>query len=71
MSCYMRHMQPMLEVLGLENDKANRKRVDLAIRKALEMPEGVHCPEVWAEIKALSDEDRDALPAKVATVLGL
>jgi hypothetical protein len=69
MSCYMRHMDWLLEALDLPNDKGERKRVDMAIRRALELPEGVHCPEVWAAIKALSDEQRAGLPPLVREVL--
>lgn len=71
MSCYMRQMHWMFDALGLEYDKANRKRADLAIREILEMPDDAHCPEVWAAIKALTDDERAGLPAEVAKVLGV
>lgn len=71
MSCYMRHMAWLIDALGLENDTSNRKRVDTAIREALGMePDAVHCPEVWAAIKALSEDERLALAPRVAEILG-
>ena len=71
MSCYLRQMHSLFETLGLEYDKPNRKRVDGAIRTIVGAPADAHCPEVWASIKAMTDEERDELPARVADVLGL
>jgi hypothetical protein len=48
----------MFEALDLENDTGNRHRLDRAIKKALEMEPDTPCPEVWAYLKALSDEER-------------
>jgi hypothetical protein len=64
-------MHSLFETLGLEYDKPNRKRVDGAIRTIVEAPAEAHCPEVWTSIKAMPDTDREALPARVAEVLGL
>jgi hypothetical protein len=69
MTCYQRHLRPLFESLGLEYDKANRERVDAAIRQVLGVAEGAHCPEVWAAIKALSPAERDELPARVGDAL--
>jgi len=68
-TCYMGHMQWMFDALGIPDDKKNRKRVDAAIRQALAMDEGAHCPEIWAAIKALSPDERDALVPKVGDAL--
>ena len=70
MTCYMRHMKPLFETLGLAYDEPNRRRVDGAIRDTLGMGSEPHCPEVWAAIKAMSDEEREALPERVAEQLG-
>jgi hypothetical protein len=67
----MRQMHPLFETLGLSYDKPNRKRVDSAIRTIVDAPADAHCPEVWASIKAMTDGERDELPARVAEVLGL
>lgn len=69
MTCYQRHLRWLFDALDLEYDKANRTRVDTAIREVLGLAQGVHCPEVWSSIKALQPEDRDSLPARVAEVL--
>ena len=70
MSCYMRHLVSLFETLGIEYDKANRKLVDTAIREALSIGGDAHCPEVWSTIKALSEQEREDLPALVAEKLG-
>ena len=69
MTCYQRHLGSLFESLGLEYDKANRARVDAAIREVLGVAEGAHCPEVWSAIKALTPAERDDLPSRVAEVL--
>lgn len=68
MTCYMRHLGDVFDSLGLENDKRTRDRVDRAIRDALDVPDGAHCPEVWSAVKAVP---RDELTAVVAEQLGL
>jgi hypothetical protein len=70
MSCYLRQMRSLFDTLGLEYDKANRARVDAAIRETLGMGEGVHCPEVWSAIKALPPQRFADLPGQVAERLG-
>jgi hypothetical protein len=57
----MRHMTWLFEALDLPYDKAERKRVDAALRQELGIGEDAHCPEVWASVKALSDDERLAL----------
>ena len=69
MTCYQRHLGWLFESLGLEYEKANRVRVDTAIREVLGVAEGAHCPEVWSAIKALTPAERDDLPWRVAEVL--
>lgn len=71
MSCYMRHMAWLMDALELENDSSSRKRVDMAIREALGMdPDAVHCPEVWAAIKGLPEDERLTLVPRVGEILG-
>jgi len=69
MTCYMRHLGQLFEVLGLEYDAASRARVDAAIRDTLGLGPGPACPEVWAALKALSADERDALPSQVVARL--
>jgi hypothetical protein len=69
-TCYMRQMGWLFEELDLPHDKENRKRADAAIRTVLALPAEAHCPEVWAAIKALPEEDRTSLPARVGGHLG-
>jgi hypothetical protein len=70
-TCYMRHLTGMFELLGLESDQTTRKRVDAALKPLLGLEPGAHCPEVWAAYKALSEDERDALVPGVRTALGL
>lgn len=65
MSCYMRQMTWLFEALDLPYDKEHRKLLDRAIRDSLELPAEVHCPEVWAAIKALSPDERIVLIGEV------
>ena len=69
MTCYMRHLTGMFELLDLEYDAANRKLVDRALKPLLGLDESAHCPEVWAAYKALSDRDKDALVPGVRAAL--
>lgn len=69
MTCYQRHMGWLFDALDLPYEKAERRAVDDALRVVLGTPDGAHCPEVWAAIKALSDEQRAGLPAEVSAAL--
>jgi hypothetical protein len=70
MTCYQRHMGWLFDALELPYEKTERRQVDTALRVVLQTPDDAHCPEVWAAIKALSDEQRAGLPAEVSAVLG-
>lgn len=70
MSCYLRQMRPLFDALGLEYDKANRARVDAAVREVIGADGDAHCPEVWSAVKALTPEQFADLPARVAERLG-
>jgi ribosome maturation factor RimP len=56
-----------MEVLNLENTKEDRKRLDIAIRKAINAAETDHCPEVWKKIKPIleSPQETEKLLGKV------
>ncbi len=69
-SCYLRHMHDLFEVLGLDYDKPNRSRVDKAIRESLAIPGDASCSQVWSQIKAMSQSERDSIPGSVSRLLG-
>lgn len=71
MTCYMRHLDWLFEALGLESDKDNRRRLDTALRSALSTAEDAHCPEIWAALKALSEDERAALVPRLRGSLEL
>lgn len=58
MSCYLRHMGWLFRVLELDKDAGNRRRLDMAVRRALEVEPGTPCGEVKARIDSLSVEER-------------
>lgn len=68
-SCYLRHMRWLFDSLGLEYDKANRQRVDVAVRQVLHVPAEARCPDVWSAVKDLSPDERAGLPSQVAESL--
>lgn len=69
MTCYMRHMDWLFDELAIPSDKKNRARMDAALRTTLGFGDDAHCPEIWASIKALSEEERFELVPRVAEVL--
>ncbi len=70
MSCYMRHMTWLFEALELPYDKEHRKLLDSTLRSELELPGEWHCPEVWAHIKTLTEDERADLAAGLQQRLG-
>lgn len=60
MSCYLRHLKPILGDLGIEpKTKEDRKRIDLAVRAAVGRGSGEPCNEVWKEVKVwLQDAEK-------------
>lgn len=70
MTCYMRHMDWLFEALSLPQDKDTRRRVDSALREIVGVGDEGRCPEIWARIKALSDDERAGLPELVRQALG-
>ena len=64
MSCYTRHLGPLLEEAGLINDRETRRHADRAIRADLHV-EGEDCPVVWRAVKAclVNQSERQKLVA--------
>ena len=60
MSCYLRHLKPILGELGIEPaTKEERKAIDLAVRAVVGKGFNDPCPEVWKEVKTwLQDEKK-------------
>lgn len=52
MSCYTRHLSDILDALGWGDSRDSRKRLDRALRAALDL-EQAGCPVVWRRVKAL------------------
>ena len=52
MSCYLRHLKPLLGELGIEpGNKEERKRVDQTVRAVVGKENEKKCAEVWKEVK--------------------
>ena len=52
MTCYHRHLTGLFEQLDVAYDEEGRRRVHEAILEVLHMPGDARCPEVWAGLKA-------------------
>jgi len=57
----------LFEAVGLEYNKPNRKLVDEVVREAVGLEAPAYCPEAWAAVKALTDDERSALAASVSS----
>lgn len=55
MSCYTRHLAPILNEAGIADTRTNREAVDHVLRELLGMPHA-KCPEVWDELKRWLDQ---------------
>lgn len=61
----MSNLDWLLDDLGLEINKANRKEVDLAIRKYYGFTPEDECPKIWEKLKNLTKEERLELTEKL------
>ena len=50
MSCYVSHLDDLLQEAGIEPTKPNRKQAHLILRR---LTGEDHCPQVWRRVKAL------------------
>ena len=50
MSCYVSHLDGLLQQAGIEPTKPNRKQVHLILRQITGED---HCPQVWRQVKVL------------------
>ena len=72
MSCYLRHMKDVLDEAGIVVTPANRKQVDQAIHKAVDVTYK-DCPTTWKRVKqdVMGDkEKRRALVKKIKAAIG-
>jgi len=51
MSCYFRHLQDIFKESGIEVTAANRKAIDRAIHRIVNISYK-NCPATWKEIKS-------------------
>jgi hypothetical protein len=50
MSCYFRHLKPIFDEAGIQVTPANKKQVDQAIHKIVDVAYK-DCPATWKQIK--------------------
>jgi hypothetical protein len=50
MSCYFRHLKPIFDQAGIQVTPANKKQVDQAIHKIVDVAYK-DCPATWKQIK--------------------
>ena len=67
MSCYMRHLGEILDEAGIVATKENRKAVDQAIHKIVEV-QYKNCPEAWKEVKKRIQADPKAKKEFIAAL---
>ena len=64
MSCYLRHLDEVLNLAGIEVNKENRRKVDEAVHRVA----GVKyksCESAWKQIKKMMAEDRELLADRI------
>lgn len=60
MSCYLRHLQDIVEEADIEVTKKNRKAVHVHIAEVVNDPEQ-HCSSVWKRVKEwIADPEKRA-----------
>ena len=70
MSCYIRHLNEIMDRLSLENTKEGCKILDQKIRQILSM-EDASCPNVWERIKPilLNEDKKEELIIQLKKIL--
>jgi len=58
MTCYFRHLKPILEKAGITITKENRQNVDRTIHRIVGI-EYKNCPTTWKEVKKQIAEDEE------------
>ncbi|HTY47641.1 MAG TPA: hypothetical protein VMB46_08270 [Methanomassiliicoccales archaeon] len=64
MSCYLRHLDEVLNLAGIDVNKENRRKVDEAVHRVA----GVKyksCESAWKQIKKMMAEDKELLADRI------
>ncbi len=64
MSCYLRHLDEVLNLAGIEVNKENRRKVDEALHRVAGV-EYKSCESAWKQIKKMKAEDERLLVARI------
>ena len=72
MSCYLRHMKDILDEAGIEVTRENRKQIDQAIHRTVDVAYK-NCSVTWKKIKTDikdDEEKRRAFIEQLKTAVG-
>jgi hypothetical protein len=58
MTCYFRHLKPILEKAGIQVTSENKRELDRIIHRIVKV-EYKNCLATWKEVKKLITEDQD------------
>ena len=67
MTCYFRHLRPILEKAGITITKENKQEIDIAIHNLVGI-EYKNCPATWKEIKQRITEDEEKFVLNLKTL---
>jgi hypothetical protein len=63
MTCYFRHLKPVLEKAGIHVTRANKQEIDRAIHGIVDVRYR-NCPATWKEVKARLAENEEEFIAQ-------
>jgi hypothetical protein len=69
MSCYLRHMDDVMKEAGISLTKENRRLVDEAVHRVVEV-HYKNCPDAWKAVKLDLEKDRAGFIAKLKEEMG-
>jgi hypothetical protein len=64
MTCYFRHLGDIFEKAGITPTKENKKEIDKAIHKLVNV-EYKNCSSTWKAVKRMITEDENLLTSKL------
>ncbi|HSV42848.1 MAG TPA: hypothetical protein VLH13_05505 [Methanomassiliicoccales archaeon] len=68
MSCYLRHLEKELAEAGVPLTRENRKNVDEALHRLVQV-DYKHCPDAWRAIKADLVKDRAGFIRRMSAMM--